>query len=87
MPIQHSPPSRQTRSQDRTQVVLTPTTRAPLDSTPEVPQLRAQLDRGPNLQGEASSRNKGRGPRRSSPFSGVVSGFPRISRTTLKGPG
>ncbi|MBW0540562.1 hypothetical protein O181_080277 [Austropuccinia psidii MF-1] len=45
MPIQHSPPARQTRSQARTQAVFTPTSRAPLDGTPEVPQLRAQLDR------------------------------------------
>ncbi|MBW0468723.1 hypothetical protein O181_008438 [Austropuccinia psidii MF-1] len=30
---------------------------------------------------------EGRGPRRSSSFSGVVGGFPGLSRTTLKGPG
>ncbi|MBW0511897.1 hypothetical protein O181_051612 [Austropuccinia psidii MF-1] len=41
MPIQHSPPARQTRSQARDQAILTPTPRAPLDSTPAVPQLRA----------------------------------------------
>ncbi|MBW0566006.1 hypothetical protein O181_105721 [Austropuccinia psidii MF-1] len=46
MPIQHSPPARQTRSQARAQAVLTPTTRAPLYETPEVPQLRVHLDRG-----------------------------------------
>ncbi|MBW0498999.1 hypothetical protein O181_038714 [Austropuccinia psidii MF-1] len=34
MPIQHSPPSRQTRSQARAQAALTPTPRAPLDGTP-----------------------------------------------------
>ncbi|MBW0477967.1 hypothetical protein O181_017682 [Austropuccinia psidii MF-1] len=33
MPIKHSPPARQTRSQARTQAVLTPTPRAPLDGT------------------------------------------------------
>ncbi|MBW0538370.1 hypothetical protein O181_078085 [Austropuccinia psidii MF-1] len=33
MPIQHSPPERQTRSEARTQAVLTPTPRAPLDGT------------------------------------------------------
>ncbi|MBW0563437.1 hypothetical protein O181_103152, partial [Austropuccinia psidii MF-1] len=33
MPIQHSPPSRQTRSQVRPQAVLTPTPRSPLDGT------------------------------------------------------
>ncbi|MBW0592066.1 hypothetical protein O181_131781 [Austropuccinia psidii MF-1] len=47
MPIQHSPPARQTRSQARTQASLTPTERAPLDGTPAVPQLQAQLDGGP----------------------------------------
>ncbi|MBW0495879.1 hypothetical protein O181_035594 [Austropuccinia psidii MF-1] len=34
MPIQNSPPARQTRSQARVQPVLTPTPRAPLDVTP-----------------------------------------------------
>ncbi|MBW0466413.1 hypothetical protein O181_006128 [Austropuccinia psidii MF-1] len=34
MPIQHSPPARQTRSQARAQAVLTLTPRAPLDGTP-----------------------------------------------------
>ncbi|MBW0503889.1 hypothetical protein O181_043604 [Austropuccinia psidii MF-1] len=56
MPIQHSPPERQTRSQARPQAVLTPTPRAPLDGTPAVPQLRAQLDRGPHMEGAAPSR-------------------------------
>ncbi|MBW0504985.1 hypothetical protein O181_044700, partial [Austropuccinia psidii MF-1] len=42
MPIQHLSPERQTR----TQAVLTKIPRAPLDGTPSVPQLRAQLDRG-----------------------------------------
>ncbi|MBW0478253.1 hypothetical protein O181_017968 [Austropuccinia psidii MF-1] len=49
MPIQHSPPEIQTRSQARAQAVPTSTPKAPLDSTPEVPQMRAQLDRGPHL--------------------------------------
>ncbi|MBW0593161.1 hypothetical protein O181_132876, partial [Austropuccinia psidii MF-1] len=79
IPIQHSPPARQTRSQARTQAVLTPTPRAPLDGTAAVPQLRAQFDRGPHIEG--------RGPRRSRSFSGVVGGFPGLSRTNLKGPG
>ncbi|MBW0579897.1 hypothetical protein O181_119612 [Austropuccinia psidii MF-1] len=87
MPIQHSPPARQTRSQSRTQTVLTPTPRAPLDGTPEVPQLRAHLDRGPNVEGAAPSSKEGRVPRRSSSFSGVVGGFPGLSRTTFKFPG
>ncbi|MBW0556124.1 hypothetical protein O181_095839 [Austropuccinia psidii MF-1] len=87
MPIQYSTPARKTRSQPRTQAVLTPTPRAPLDGTPAVPQLRAKLNRGPILKGAARSRKEGRVPRRSNSFSGVVGGFPALSRTTLKGPG
>ncbi|MBW0532148.1 hypothetical protein O181_071863 [Austropuccinia psidii MF-1] len=87
MPIQHSPPARKTRFQARTQADLTPTPRAPLDRTPAVPQLRAQLDRGPIMEGAAPSRKEGRGTRRSSSFSGVVEGFPGLSRTSLKAPG
>ncbi|MBW0566431.1 hypothetical protein O181_106146 [Austropuccinia psidii MF-1] len=87
MPIQHSPPARQTRSQARTQSFLTPTSRALLDGTPAFPQLRAQLDRGPRMEGEAPSRKEGRGPRRSSSFSGVVGVFPGTSRINLKGLG
>ncbi|MBW0512327.1 hypothetical protein O181_052042 [Austropuccinia psidii MF-1] len=37
MPIQHSPPERQTRSQATIQAVPTPTPRAPLDSTSAAP--------------------------------------------------
>ncbi|MBW0472494.1 hypothetical protein O181_012209 [Austropuccinia psidii MF-1] len=77
----------QTRSQARAQAFLTPTPRIPLDGTPTVPQLRAQLDRGTILEGEAPSRKEGRGPRRSSSSSGVVGRFPALSRTTFKGPG
>ncbi|MBW0580857.1 hypothetical protein O181_120572, partial [Austropuccinia psidii MF-1] len=51
MPLQHSLPARQTSSQARTQAVLTPTPRAPLDGTPAVPQLRAKFHRGPILEG------------------------------------
>ncbi|MBW0481349.1 hypothetical protein O181_021064 [Austropuccinia psidii MF-1] len=50
MLIQQSPPERQTRSQERAQAVLTPTPRAPLDSTPAVPQLRAQFGRRSTIQ-------------------------------------
>ncbi|MBW0587703.1 hypothetical protein O181_127418 [Austropuccinia psidii MF-1] len=50
MAIQHSPPARQTRSQARTQAVLTPTPRAPLDGTPAVPQLRAHFGRRRTIQ-------------------------------------
>ncbi|MBW0590313.1 hypothetical protein O181_130028 [Austropuccinia psidii MF-1] len=38
--------------------------KAPLDSTPTVPQLRAHLDREPIMVGEAPSRKEVRGPRR-----------------------
>ncbi|MBW0587923.1 hypothetical protein O181_127638 [Austropuccinia psidii MF-1] len=62
MPIQHSPPARQTISQARTQAGLTPTPRAPLDGTQAVYQLRAHSDRGPNVEGAAPSRKEGTGP-------------------------
>ncbi|MBW0503260.1 hypothetical protein O181_042975 [Austropuccinia psidii MF-1] len=87
MPVQHSPPARQTRSWAGAQAVLTPTPRAPLDGIPEVPQLRDLFDRGHHMEGAALSRKEGRGPRRLSSFSGVVGRFPRLSMTTLKGPG
>ncbi|MBW0472044.1 hypothetical protein O181_011759 [Austropuccinia psidii MF-1] len=56
MPVQHSPPARQTRSQARAQPVITPTPTALLDGTPEVSQLRAHLDRGPNLEGRKRAK-------------------------------
>ncbi|MBW0520491.1 hypothetical protein O181_060206 [Austropuccinia psidii MF-1] len=87
MPVQHSPPARRTRSQDRAQAVVTPTTGAPLDDAPAVPQPRAHLDRGPNFLEDAPSWMEGRGKKRSSSFSGVVGGFPGLSRTTFKIPG
>ncbi|MBW0559955.1 hypothetical protein O181_099670 [Austropuccinia psidii MF-1] len=87
MPIQNSPPARQTRSQGRAQAVLTSTPRAPLDGTAAIPQLTAQSNRGPCMEGAAPSRKKGIVPRRSSSFSGVVGRFPALSRTTSKGPG
>ncbi|MBW0519727.1 hypothetical protein O181_059442 [Austropuccinia psidii MF-1] len=39
------------------------------------------------MEGAAQSWKEGRGPRRSSSLSGVVGGFPGISRTSLKAPG
>ncbi|MBW0525053.1 hypothetical protein O181_064768 [Austropuccinia psidii MF-1] len=51
MPVQHSPPKRQTKSQATAQAVLAPTPRALLDGIPAVPQLRAQLERGPHMEG------------------------------------
>ncbi|MBW0572477.1 hypothetical protein O181_112192 [Austropuccinia psidii MF-1] len=87
IPVEHSPPIRQTRPWARAQAVLTLAPRAPLDGTPAVPQLRAHLDRGPNSEGEAPCRKEVRGSRRSSSFSGVVGRFPGLSRTTFRGPG
>ncbi|MBW0502508.1 hypothetical protein O181_042223 [Austropuccinia psidii MF-1] len=87
MPVRHSRPARQTRSQDRAQAVLTPTQRVPLYSTPAVLQLRAQLDQGPHLERAALSRKEGRGPRISNSFSGVVGQFQGLSRTIFKCPG
>ncbi|MBW0582605.1 hypothetical protein O181_122320 [Austropuccinia psidii MF-1] len=87
MKVQHSPPTRQTRYHARTQAVLITTPRAPLHSTPAVPQLRAQLDRGPHMEGAAPSRKQGEGPRRSNSFSGVVGRFLGLSSTTFKVPG
>ncbi|MBW0485760.1 hypothetical protein O181_025475 [Austropuccinia psidii MF-1] len=77
----------QTRSPTRSQAILNQTPIAPLYDTPAVPQLSAHLDRGQNLEGAAPSRKAGRGPRRSSSFSGVAGGFSGSSRTILKGPG
>ncbi|MBW0492623.1 hypothetical protein O181_032338 [Austropuccinia psidii MF-1] len=58
MPIQHSPPARQTISQDRTQAVITPTSRASLEGSPEVPQLRAPLYRRSSTIQEGRKRAK-----------------------------
>ncbi|MBW0569580.1 hypothetical protein O181_109295 [Austropuccinia psidii MF-1] len=77
MPVQHSPPAKNTRSQ-RHQAVLTPTARAPLDRTPSVHQLSANLDRGPPIEGAAPSRRGGVKSRRSRSFSGLLGGYPSI---------
>ncbi|MBW0576558.1 hypothetical protein O181_116273 [Austropuccinia psidii MF-1] len=84
IPVQHLPPARQTRSKARTQAVHTSIPRVPLDGNPEVPQLRAHLDRGPAMEGEEKSRKERREPRRSNSFSGVVGAFTAISRTSIK---
>ncbi|MBW0469736.1 hypothetical protein O181_009451 [Austropuccinia psidii MF-1] len=56
IPVQHSPPARQTRSQARAQAFLTPTPRAPLDGTPKVPQLRVQTTlKGPGEEDKENS--------------------------------
>ncbi|MBW0462287.1 hypothetical protein O181_002002 [Austropuccinia psidii MF-1] len=52
-----------------------------------ISQARAQATEDKNVEGAAPSRKEGRGPSRSSSFSGVVGGFPGLLGTTLKGPG
>ncbi|MBW0558394.1 hypothetical protein O181_098109 [Austropuccinia psidii MF-1] len=84
MPFQHSIPVIQKVSQDTGHAVLTSTPRVPIEGTPEVPQLRAHLDRGPNMKKLEPSRNQGRGFRRSRSFSGAVGFFPGMSTTTFK---
>ncbi|MBW0495148.1 hypothetical protein O181_034863 [Austropuccinia psidii MF-1] len=79
MPVQHSPPAKNTRSQ-RHQAVLTPTARAPLDCTPSVHQLSANLDRGPPMEGAAPSRRGGVKSRRSRSFSGLLGGYLGVSQ-------
>ncbi|MBW0582563.1 hypothetical protein O181_122278, partial [Austropuccinia psidii MF-1] len=55
MPVQNIPPSKNTRSQ-KIQAILALKARAPLEKTPSVHQLSANLDRGPPMEGEAPSR-------------------------------
>ncbi|MBW0562343.1 hypothetical protein O181_102058 [Austropuccinia psidii MF-1] len=71
MPVQHSPPAKNTRSQ-RNPAVITPTERVPLDRTPSVHKLSANLDRGAPMEGAAPSR-------RSRSFSGLLGGYPGMS--------
>ncbi|MBW0579012.1 hypothetical protein O181_118727 [Austropuccinia psidii MF-1] len=78
MPVQHSPPAKNTRSQ-RNPAVLTPTERVPLDCTPSVHQLSANLNRGPPMEGAATSRRGGIKSRRSRSFSGLLGGYPGMS--------
>ncbi|MBW0561552.1 hypothetical protein O181_101267 [Austropuccinia psidii MF-1] len=78
MPVQHSPPAKNTRSQ-RNPAFLTPTARVPLDHTPSVHQLSANLDRGPQMEGAAPSRRGGMKSRRSRAFSCLLVGYPGMS--------
>ncbi|MBW0494800.1 hypothetical protein O181_034515 [Austropuccinia psidii MF-1] len=78
MPVQHSPPAKNTRSQ-RISVVLTPTARVPLDCTPSVHQLSANLDRGEPMERSAPSRRGGMKSRRSRSLSGLLGGYPGMS--------
>ncbi|MBW0495638.1 hypothetical protein O181_035353 [Austropuccinia psidii MF-1] len=56
MPVQHSPPARQTGSQARAQAVLTSMPRDPLDGSPAVPQLSTHLDRGQTVEGRKRAK-------------------------------
>ncbi|MBW0489039.1 hypothetical protein O181_028754 [Austropuccinia psidii MF-1] len=78
MPLKHSPPAKNTRSQRNT-AVLTPKARFPLDRTPSVHQLSANLERRPPMEGEAPSRRGGMKSRRSRSFSGLLGGYPGMS--------
>ncbi|MBW0556575.1 hypothetical protein O181_096290 [Austropuccinia psidii MF-1] len=77
--IKHSSPAKNTRSQ-RHQAVLNPKTRAPLEYTPPVHQLSANLDRGPPMEGAEPSRRGDVKSRRSTSFSGFLGGYPSISQ-------
>ncbi|MBW0491603.1 hypothetical protein O181_031318 [Austropuccinia psidii MF-1] len=60
MPVQHSPPERLTRSQARAQAVLTPTPRAPLDTTPAVcPGEDGEEEEENSVEEEESDGTKG----------------------------
>ncbi|MBW0579795.1 hypothetical protein O181_119510 [Austropuccinia psidii MF-1] len=78
MPVQNSPPAKNTRSRG-TPAVLTPTARVPLDRPPSVHQLSANLDRGPPMEGAEPSRRGGMKYRRSRSFSGLLGGYPGMS--------
>ncbi|MBW0567047.1 hypothetical protein O181_106762 [Austropuccinia psidii MF-1] len=73
MPVKHSPPANNIRSQ-RNPAVLTPTARVPLDHTPSLHQLSGNLDRGP-----PPSRRGGIKSRRSRSSSGLLGGYPGMS--------
>ncbi|MBW0525496.1 hypothetical protein O181_065211 [Austropuccinia psidii MF-1] len=79
MPVQHSPPEINTRYQ-RHQAFLNPTERAPLDLTPSVNQLSANLHRGPPMEGAASTKRGGMKSTRSRSFSGLWGLYPSISQ-------
>ncbi|MBW0503444.1 hypothetical protein O181_043159 [Austropuccinia psidii MF-1] len=78
MPVKHSPPAKNTRSQ-RNPAVLTPTERVSLDCTPLVHQLSANLDRGPLMEGSATSRRGGMKSRISRSFFYLLGGYPGMS--------
>ncbi|MBW0522002.1 hypothetical protein O181_061717 [Austropuccinia psidii MF-1] len=78
MPVQHSPPTNNTRSQINT-AVLTPTARVPLDHTPSVHELSENLDRGPPMEGAPPSRRGGMKSRISTSFPSLLGEVPQGS--------
>ncbi|MBW0499012.1 hypothetical protein O181_038727 [Austropuccinia psidii MF-1] len=78
MPVQHSPPAKNTRSQ-RNPAILTPTARVPIDCIPSVHQPSTNLERGPPIDGAEPSRRGGMKSRRSRSFSGLLGGYLGIS--------
>ncbi|MBW0530463.1 hypothetical protein O181_070178 [Austropuccinia psidii MF-1] len=78
MPVQHSPPAKNTRSQRNT-AVLTPAARVPLHRTPSVNQLSGNMDRGPPMEGAAPSKRGGMKSRISRSFYGLFGGYPVMS--------
>ncbi|MBW0473344.1 hypothetical protein O181_013059 [Austropuccinia psidii MF-1] len=74
MPVQQSPPSKNTRSQKNSDF-LTPTVGVPLDLTQSVHQLSRNLDRR-----EEPSRRGGMNSVRSISFSGLLRGYPGICK-------
>ncbi|MBW0566655.1 hypothetical protein O181_106370 [Austropuccinia psidii MF-1] len=59
MPIQHSHPARQTRSQARTEAVLTPTPRAPLYGPQQFPGEDSEEEKETSVEEEESDGTEG----------------------------
>ncbi|MBW0565291.1 hypothetical protein O181_105006 [Austropuccinia psidii MF-1] len=76
---------KQRRYQARGQAVLTQNLRAPLDGTPAVPQLRAQLDRGPHLEGAAPSRKGGENSVEEEESGGTKGVLPPVGESQVTG--
>ncbi|MBW0542079.1 hypothetical protein O181_081794 [Austropuccinia psidii MF-1] len=53
---------------------------APLDRTPSIHQLGANMDRGPQMEAEPFSRRVGMKLRRSRSLSELLGGYPAISQ-------
>ncbi|MBW0590697.1 hypothetical protein O181_130412 [Austropuccinia psidii MF-1] len=78
MPVQHSPPAKNTRSQ-RNPAVLTPRARVSLDCKLSVHQLNENLDGGPPMEEAALSRRGGMKSTRSRSFYGLLGCYPGMS--------